>query len=396
MQPTRSDSYGNPHEIALSATHQCAICFKSYKRLEHLQRHRSSHAIDRPHQCPSCPARFQRTDVLRRHRRTCTGRASRGPRTPQKRRACDQCVRKKKACNSCNPCHRCSSRALECYYSGDSIQDGSSQRSPNASRGTSDAPSGIEGSTGSPTEEGMLEEPLHMPSQAMEPSIETQAVYPDASQDLGILDLASPSWQDLFSMVLEHPSGQDGRHAMRFLHRFTSTCGLVESFECGTEQQRRAVWLEIQREIATCEKLPTMSNFPLLPDVSCDPGPSLTQDMHGNCPGDGVPPGWLNDPLSLKTHQILSLIRDIVTVKPRNSAVVLDWSLDLQQSCLQFFSPKNLRKFLGLYFAIWHPNVNFVHRPSFDMETAKPAVLAAMAVIGELYYWVSRSNFNAV
>lgn len=249
----------------------------------------------------------------------------------------------------------------------------------------SDPPSGIEGSSGSPTtEEGILEEPIRMPSRAMEPSTEATIAEHGASQDMGILDLASPSWQDLFSMVLENPSGQDGRNAMQFLHRFTSTCGLVESFECGTEHQRKGVWLAIQRELATCEKLQTMSSFSLLPDMAA---PLLTQDLHGPFPGDGVPPGWLNDPLSLKTHQILSLIRDIVTVKPRNSAVVLEWSLGLQQSCLQFFSPSNLRKLLGLYFAIWHPNVNFVHRPSFDMETAKPAVLAAMAVIGESCCW---------
>ena len=386
MQPARNNYQRTPSAIALDATHQCAICFKSYKRREHLQRHRSSHVFDRPHQCPLCPARFQRTDVLKRHRKTCTGRASRGPRIPVRRRACDQCVRQKKACNSCIPCHRCSLRAIECCYSGDSIwednldEDSSVWTFP-------DPPSGMEGSSGNPTEEGILDTPIHMPSRAMEPSMVPPVADPGASQDLGILDLASPSWQDLFSMVLENPSGQDGRHAMKFLHRFTSTCGLVESFECGTENQRKALWLEIQRELATCGKLQTMSSFPLLPDVSCDPGPSLTQNLQGICPGDGVPPGWLNDPLSLKTHQILSLIRDIVTVKPRNSAVVLEWSLGLQQSCLKFFSPTNLRKFLGLYFAIWHPNVNFVHRPSFDMETAKPAVLAAMAVIGELCYW---------
>lgn len=246
-------------------------------------------------------------------------------------------------------------------------------------------PSGIEGSSGSPAEEGILETSMRMPSRSIESSTGATIAEPGASQDMGILDLASPSWQDLFSMVLDNPSGQDGRHAMRFLHRFTSSCGLVESFECGTEHQRKGVWLEIQRELATCGKLQTMTGFSLLPDVLCDmPGLSLTQDLHRTCPGDGVPSGWLNDPLSLKTHQILSLIRDIVTVKPRNSAVVLEWSLGLQQSCLQFFSPTNLRKCLGLYFAIWHPNVNFVHRPSFDMETAKPAVLAAMAVIGEL------------
>lgn len=98
---------------------------------------------------------------------------------------------------------------------------------------------------------------------------------------------------------------------------------------------------------------------------------------------EGLSLNWLDDPLSLKTHQILLLVKDVVTIKPRNSAVTLDWSPSLQQACLRFFSPTNLRKFLGLYWAIWHPNVNFVHRPSFDPASTKPAALATMALLGE-------------
>lgn len=200
--------------------------------------------------------------------------------------------------------------------------------------------------------------------------------------DPTVPDWAIPSWQDLLSMVAETPPGLDGQHSLPFLDRFTSNTGLVQSFDCGTEEQRRQTWLKLQREDAY-EPLQAMSSFLQLPELPFDVLAALPIENANSTMGDGLSLSWLNDPLSLKTHQILLLIRDIVRVKPRNSAVTLDWSPGLQQSCLQFFAPSNLRKFLGLYWAIWHPNVNFVHRPSFDIESAKPAVLATMAVIGK-------------
>lgn len=51
----------------------CTICFKSYKRPEHLRRHLLSHSTWRPYVCASCGSSFQRSDVLRRHQQTCDG-----------------------------------------------------------------------------------------------------------------------------------------------------------------------------------------------------------------------------------------------------------------------------------------------------------------------------------
>jgi len=43
----------------------------------------------------------------------------------------------------------------------------------------------------------------------------------------------------------------------------------------------------------------------------------------------------------------------------------------------------NLQKYLELYWAIWHPNVNFVHRPTFNPIVCKSILLASMALIGK-------------
>ncbi|CAK7206109.1 hypothetical protein SEUCBS139899_008893 [Sporothrix eucalyptigena] len=93
-------------------------------------------------------------------------------------------------------------------------------------------------------------------------------------------------------------------------------------------------------------------------------------------------PSPFQDPLIVKTHQILFRIREVATIKPRNSTVTLDWSPHLEQQCLQFFSPPNLHKFLALYWARWHPNVNIVHRPTFEPVDAKCVLVVAMALIG--------------
>src|SRR4051812_30725511 len=93
--------------------HRCPVCFKGYKRREHLQRHRSSHTSERPHRCIVCNASFQRTDVLKRHLQTCDGTSTT---SSNRRRACDRCVRQKKACNSLQPCQNCEKRAVRCEY----------------------------------------------------------------------------------------------------------------------------------------------------------------------------------------------------------------------------------------------------------------------------------------
>lgn len=52
--------------------------------------------------------------------------------------------------------------------------------------------------------------------------------------------------------------------------------------------------------------------------------------------------------------------------------------------CVDFFSPQNIRLWLDLYWAIWHPNVNFMHRPTFEIERSKPCLLSAMCIVGAL------------
>ncbi|KAL8281125.1 hypothetical protein RQP46_006483 [Phenoliferia psychrophenolica] len=51
------------------ASSQCQFCEKSFKKLEHRQRHERVHTLDRPYTCASCGKTFARQDTLNRHAR---------------------------------------------------------------------------------------------------------------------------------------------------------------------------------------------------------------------------------------------------------------------------------------------------------------------------------------
>lgn len=82
----------------------------------------------------------------------------------------------------------------------------------------------------------------------------------------------------------------------------------------------------------------------------------------------------------IQGHHIIVLAKEVVTLRPRNGAVTAGWP-----ASLAFFSPANVRRFLELYWAIWHPNVNLVNRPTFDPAVASPTMLAAMSMVGETF-----------
>lgn len=325
------------------ATYACSQCSKTYKRREHLHRHEASHSAVRPYRCGTCNQSYQRPDVLRRHSLTCQAKVRTRTSLVTNRRACDFCVRQKKACSNGKPCDHCRSKSVECSYSFDA---GAVPRS-NASSMIMDT------------------QTLAVVESTVEPP---NVVFGDDSQfdylgnytsvsDMLEGSYSNQDWLDFVNLTTGHVQLLDGNSQTRldnykfhFLDNFTSRSGLVESFDCGTHDQR----IEVVKSFLGSE------------------------NRTGSSPN-------LHDPLSIQTHQILLGIKEIVTTKPRNSVVELEWSPILEQICVQFFCPRNLRKFLALYWHIWHPNVNFVHRPTFEPVKVKSTLVAAMALIGRLF-----------
>lgn len=181
------------------------------------------------------------------------------------------------------------------------------------------------------------------------------------------------TWMDFLSLVQPTPGAPDfsngnrdgdsrdttKAYTFRFLDNFTSQTGLVESFDCGTLQLR-------QQTVA--ESLKQESQQYLDSQVAL--GSSI---LHAA------------EPLATQTHQIVNLAKEATGSKARNSIIKFEWSSSLEKDCFEFFSPANIRKYLNLYWTIWHPNVNIIHRPTFNSCKVKPELLAAMVVIGEFY-----------
>jgi hypothetical protein len=233
--------------------------------------------------------------------------------------------------------------------------------------------------------------PFEEPIQQLEDPLE---ISMNTFLDSRILGYSRPDWQDFLastpgSQVFLEPRLTETRdsHFLRFLDGMTSKTGFIHSFDCGTLKQREDALLMLELEAQYNLLQPTRSSPVAVSESEHNSlGPSELSNIETITSTMEVQSqAWLDDPLFLKTHEILLLVKEVVMVKPRNSAVNLNWSSALEQECLQFFAPSNLRKFLGLYWAIWHPNVNFVHRPTFDPISAKPTILAAMTLIGMSY-----------
>ncbi|KAK4465148.1 hypothetical protein QBC42DRAFT_303669 [Cladorrhinum samala] len=420
--------------------HRCPVCFKTYKRREHLQRHKATHTSKRPHRCILCNASFQRTDVLKRHLQTCDGLSNPAA---GRRRACDRCVRQKKACNSAQPCLNCEKRSVECVYStapaatptaaspapstassscsvpplasssGLLLSDCPTPQvnppSPSSSSQASSAlvpahtaaatlggtPSSTSALDGAPYDDlnALIQQAISTypvldgsqqmgngcwldlnfaPQQQPQPLPQPPQQFPLASSDDYMSDTAR-SFQREGSASADSSSSEHRGCTLGFLYDFTSRTGLVSSFECATLAQRQQVVALFHNRYLEQHN----AEFPGA--LAAGLGPAAT-----------APPGlelsswslWLQSPIVLKLQQIVLLIKNVVMVKPNNSTVTLTWSPALEQQCLQFFTPSRVAKFIELYWSIWHPNVNFLHRPTFDPAKTKSILLAGMALIG--------------
>ena len=303
--------------------HKCRACDREYKRPEHLQRHYDSHSSNRLHRCNQCSAAFQRSDVLSRHQKTCSGIAKK---KLTKKLACDRCVRLKRACNLGNPCETCRRRGVLCLYS--SSGDESRGREPDGSPGSARTQSNLISSS----RDG------HNDSDA-------------SFLDFESLENLDNSWTEFlnFDFISGGENSTSRTSLLRFLDNFTKHTGFVDSFECGELSDREAATRDIEHRMGAGH----------------------------NEPGDLK----LHD-LQQQAQNIVILIQETIACKKRNSAIELTWTYDVEAACVSFFSPWNLCRFVEIYWAVWHPNVNLVHRHSFDIINARELLLVSMALIG--------------
>ncbi|KAJ5573264.1 hypothetical protein N7450_010248 [Penicillium hetheringtonii] len=108
--------------------YKCPVtgCSASYRRKEHLQRHRVKHSQQEPFKCPNCPREFGRSDTLRRHLRR-----DHKVNEPMRRarQACENCHLAKSRCEGGPPCEECTRRNIECTFKDQSKTENKSSSS---------------------------------------------------------------------------------------------------------------------------------------------------------------------------------------------------------------------------------------------------------------------------
>ncbi|KAJ0416505.1 hypothetical protein BJY00DRAFT_316754 [Aspergillus carlsbadensis] len=158
-----------------------------------------------------------------------------------------------------------------------------------------------------------------------------------------------------------------------FLAHFTSENGMGTFLAPETLEERQKLILKYEHESNTAghsHGLPITSSIPVASLSTIEPSMlhiTTSEDL---------------DPLTARTYEILHHFRNIVTSKPSASVVRLDWTLDIESAARSFFSPTNITRYLGYFWSLWYPNCPFVHRASFDPQTAPPALLCVMVLIG--------------
>ncbi|KAF5715830.1 hypothetical protein FGLOB1_2867 [Fusarium globosum] len=128
------------------------------------------------------------------------------------------------------------------------------------------------------------------------------------------------------------------RLVLPFLKRFTESSGIADGFDCGTVAQRRQL-----------------------------------NETVGDSPCQT---------LAAKTREIVSMMKRSMTRTRLCSDAGIEWSPVVEKACLDFFSPRNLHRFLRLFWSGWYPNSPIIHKPTFNTEAEPPGLIASMTVLG--------------
>jgi hypothetical protein len=279
-------------------------------------------------------------DALKRHWGTCKVRLETGSEVPllparrprgKKPRACNRCVRLKRACDRNVPCSTCSIRDYECYYE--------QVRSSKAS----------EDSSPEETNDVYQQEISSYAVQEAEAMPVVVADFMDNSlkwlrcESLPFPRFDFDIWNDIYGNEMHLVSCFDQaasreRLALPFLKRFTESSGIADGFDCGTLAQRRQLYNSFD-------------------DSSCQT-------------------------LAFKTREIVSIIKKAMTRTRFCSSAGTAWSPVMEKGCFDFFSPNNLRRYLLLFWSGWCPNSPIIHKPTFNPEAEPPELLASLAVLG--------------
>ncbi|KAK4119646.1 hypothetical protein N657DRAFT_706794 [Parathielavia appendiculata] len=315
----------------------CSTCGRQYKHSSHLRRHQATHLGSEEFTCQYCGKVFKRRDVWRKHHPSCPSnnnhdeppRAKRG----KKPSACDSCYRSKLSCDGDAPCSRCKARrGATCNYT----------RVPeNSSNATVIAPSQtVEDSTNS-----LRTTTCRTPSVASAPSKDSDTKTPVS-----------------FLLSLTNPDADS----------------MVEVFQDAS--------ITPQPETVTGEEDPVPTSGegfffswifgPPDTDPFADPSPFSLSQIPYSIPSIEEDMDPALEPI------VTDLERLHVTLTTTDPSYNGTFDATLAK---QVFTRPNREVFIPTYFRYTHLHMPLVHRPSFSVETAAPALLLVVFLCGSLY-----------
>ncbi|KAJ5219995.1 hypothetical protein N7468_009199 [Penicillium chermesinum] len=347
-----------------SARFQCHLCAANFRRMQHLQRHLSSHETAQPFGCPFCQGLFTRRDTLNRHWKTCKARLASGSGIPslaskargKKRKACDRCMRMKRACSGCQPCETCAVKNQDCHYTETyrslpkNQETQSFQLVPHNERNLDgngmpfDRRAGFSLSTVS----------LHLPDELF-----AGASHPKATHRFEFLVFVAngTGLADSFGGRAIAGLGPMIPGAMA-LSRYPA-----QFYGFGDDSLRMPV-------SSGAHIVPTWSSS--LDNVLLAQPPVQPEPLHE----------WATHPLGYKAQEMVSRIKAAVLYKPRRSSITFEWSFMMETMCFQFFSPQNIARLLEEFWVSWYPHTPIIHKPTFHAAEASPSLLLSMVLVG--------------
>lgn len=370
--------------------------------------------------------------MLKRHWQTCKPRLQKGLDVPnftsktrgKKRKACDRCVRLKRACTFEFPCKNCCDSNEHCLFeSVNQVQKSQSHDNERSIVPCEDTdgfiygPSqSIDGSESSELKKlGQLELPL---MGAFNETIQdwdfltpfSWSVNMDMTPDLGLKPLHY-SFPDIDT--IEWPSRSDfdinSLSRFPFLSTFTAAAnGFANSFECGTITERKDMVRELElhgnnslqdyllgRNEDTAENLSTLASpehFSMDTNQTwstlrwdygnAKASPDAYDPLRSSFQCDEILSSWPINKLDIKSEEILNELKMVIVSKSRSSKITMNWSPPLEDMCRHFFSAGNLKRLLALYWAFWSPNCPIIHKPTFSISATSSTLLTTMALVG--------------
>lgn len=95
--------------------------------------------------------------------------------------------------------------------------------------------------------------------------------------------------------------------------------------------------------------------------------------------------GELFDALQCVTEEIVTKVKASLQAAPPHHPTRRTWTPDLERDCHRFFCPQNLLQLTADYWNTWYIHWPVVHRATFDVCTAPPALVASMMLLGACY-----------